>query len=194
MLLEGNGLGETFLEVVGAVIAERVWKTEIHVFDFGQGVLGSRLLHICRSRPHWDLGRDFCHGFIELLLISSVSGDLTRIDAHDDGVEVLDYLEEPVMLGYVVENHLHCNSCPPEAVCDSNRVESMTTRHLVATAHGVRIHVATNQGDTELRVRWVCDGVIFALRFVGQARHVDDRLCLLGARIQLLSRESTYLV
>merc|ERR1719171_1497739 len=75
--LELHRLKEALLQLRLSVVRARVGKTDGHVLDIGQCVLGTHVGHHIRGWPYWDaLFLDATHGVIELVLISAVVLDL----------------------------------------------------------------------------------------------------------------------
>merc|ERR1712217_307656 len=172
-LLESNRLGESVLNLLRRIISQSVRKAEVHILDFCEGILRTHELHVCWSWPDWNLCCDLCHRSIELLLITTVRGDLPGIDSHHDGVKVWNDFKESVVLVDIVKQNLHCQACIFQAVGDPNRVESVATGDFVAPTCWMRIHIATDERDTVFRVFRIIFQVVIVLGLVCQARNID---------------------
>merc|ERR1712003_62904 len=96
--LEGDGLRETSLHVLGAVVTKGVRQAKIHLLDAAQSILGAHALHDRRLGPHRLARCNSHHGIVELLLVATHTFDLARIYSHDHTIELFQGLEENIMV------------------------------------------------------------------------------------------------
>merc|ERR1712217_13888 len=172
-LLESNRLGEPVLNLLRRIVSQSVRKAEVHILDFCEGVLRTHKLHVCRSRPDWNLCSDLCHRSIELLLITTVRGDLPGIDSHHDGIEIWNDFEEAVVLVDVVEQNLHCQARIFQAIGDPDGVEPVAAGDLVTSTGRVGVNVAPDECDTILGVLRIILQVIIVFRLVSKACNIN---------------------
>merc|ERR1712038_1510304 len=128
--LEGHCLLEACLHVFGGIVSQRVWQAKVHVLDLAQSILGTHLCHDIWCRPHGHEVVQRLHILVELVLVSSSSCELSRVDADHNSVETLEHLEELVMLLLHIEDGLATDASINQAIGNRDGVEAVAIRQL----------------------------------------------------------------
>ena len=114
----------------------------------------------------------WCVVIIELLLVATVRGNLTRVDAYDDSIDFGNDLD-------VLGDDLESDAGVDGVVGDCNGVDAMPVRELIAATCRMRVHVRGDQSDPILKLLRRRQQGVIALVLALQGRSAD--CLLLGA-------------
>merc|ERR1719486_314329 len=110
--LEFHRLLETGCKLCFIVVGQCVLKTNVHLGNLAESVLGTHLFHHIRRWP--DLNSQLPHlphAVIKLLLATSIVVNLTWIASYNDRIKLLHDLKELVVFCVEVVDKLAAHSC-----------------------------------------------------------------------------------
>merc|ERR1719301_195991 len=161
--LKFHRLLETSCKLCFIVVGQCVLKTNVHLGNLAESVLGTHLFHHIRRWP--DLNSQLPHlphAVIKLLLATSIIVNLSWIASYNDRIELLHDLEELVVFCVEVVDKLAAHSCRDHSICEWDGVVAVTIAALVSATIGLILDVDLSKTDLEL---WA-GGLIFQAKVV----------------------------
>merc|ERR1719296_619712 len=158
MGLESNALRESRFHVLRGIIAQGVWKAELHVLDHAQGILRTHLLHRLWRRPNRHATSDNVRDvLVEFLLIPALRSDLAGIDANDASVELFHARHECIVLCWLVGQQLSIDALFDEPIENAGGVEAKTgssSDDLVLATILLTLDIGPHNANVVLGVCW----------------------------------------